>query len=165
MKARAPSRRPVGRCQTAQRAVHRVQRCEGCWICPKAAASTGDLWPGPLLLRHASSYGSCRRRSDAFGRFRERRTTRRGRDPDPRFSAKRSRAREGTGRGGDLSAGGVGSDACFHARPSHKPARRSTSCAIATTSRILGEPFRLRRPRSGRLRRCHEAGEKGGCVI
>jgi hypothetical protein len=51
----------------------------------------------------------------AAGRKHERRTTRGGRDPDARFSAKRSRARDSAGRGGDLGAGGVGFGACFHA--------------------------------------------------
>ena len=43
----------------------------------------------------------------ASGRKHERRTTGRDRDPDARFSAKRSRARDSAARGGDLGAGGV----------------------------------------------------------
>ena len=77
----------------------------------KAAAS-------PDSIKSASQPSAPRREDDdhagadraaASGRKHERRTTRRGRDPDTRFSAKRSRARDSAGRGGDLGAGGLGS--------------------------------------------------------
>jgi hypothetical protein len=48
------------------------------------------------------------------GRRRERRATRRGRDPDACFSAKRLPARD-VDRGGDLGAGRAQFCACFHA--------------------------------------------------
>jgi hypothetical protein len=54
-------------------------------------------------------------RTPASGRKHERRTTRRGRDPDARFSAKRSSAKDAAGRGVGRSVGGAGFDACFHA--------------------------------------------------
>jgi len=54
---------------------------------------------------------------------------------------------------------------CSHARPSRKPTRSSTFHAIATRSQFLGESFRSRRTRAGRLRRSHEAREIGRCLI
>jgi hypothetical protein len=57
------------------------------------------------------------------------------------------------------------SDCRVAPRLSHKPTRPSTFHALATRSRFSGEPFRPRRTRSGRLRRSHEAGEIGRCVI
>jgi hypothetical protein len=59
------------------------------------------------------------------------RTTRRDRDPDARFSEKRSHAMDGAGRGGDRCAGRMRFDACFHA------IARGDAC---TTGRLQTRP-------------------------
>ena len=85
---------------------------------------SASVQPRGLLLRRQVGVVSPRsERTTALGRKHERRTTRRDRDPDARFSAKRSRARDSAGRGGDLGAGGVGFGACFHAEACVRPWR------------------------------------------
>jgi hypothetical protein len=54
---------------------------------------------GPRSLSPTSTRAGERRRTPRLGRKRERRTTRLDRDPDARFSEKRSYARDGASRG------------------------------------------------------------------
>ena len=115
---------------------------------------------GAAPSRDQSSRAQRRTPTLATGRKRERRTTRRGRDPDARFSAKRLRAREGAGRGGDLSAGGVGSDACFtrkqrRARPAspRQSSSRRVRRRVASTWSIAGVArAALPQPRDAEIR-------------
>lgn len=91
---------------------------------PKLPASRPDptIRSSPLRSRDAtrrddkSSRPNSSSRTLEIGRKHQRRTSRRGRDPDARFSGEASRARDSAGRGVDLGTGGVGFGRVIHAK-------------------------------------------------
>ena len=98
---------------------------QGAGDCLVAVGITGSGRVGTIALRECDrrAAGAVRRScAAAFGRKHERRTTWRDRDPDARFSEKRSCPRPGAGRGGDLDAGG--------AAPARPLTRRGVSSSL-----------------------------------